>query len=364
VTHRLPQRWSLVATAFFFFSAASEERSLARAADSPQSAHESAVLDRINANWKAQRAAVSTSTLAQASTETAKAMKTPRQIDLSGDEHEVISRLKSLSVDEADLLTAHHLRAIGMALHGYVAAHNLELPPSAVPNAKLSPEKRLSGLVLLLPYFETRPSYYKKDDDPNWLKTRLDPKQAASAATLYKSIDLTKAWDDPVNLKAARTIVPVFLVPGPGPYYDKHGFAVTNFAFVRGYGNEENGAFPEKGNVYVLDPTGKKDVIGDGTSTTLGIGQVTEALGPWIAAGSSTSRFLDGPNSPFGSRYGRAAYFANCDGFVFFLDLDATDSSILKAMVTRGGGEIVNNADIKRYRSAKEWKKATQPAEK
>jgi RNA polymerase sigma factor (sigma-70 family) len=281
-------------------------------------------------------------------------------------DNNVIERLKSLGEDEANASTAQHLAALAMAMHGYMRAHNSELPPAAVSNDALPPEKRLSGLVLLLPYFATRPPYYKTEDNPIWLKRRLDPKEAASAAKLYGSIDLTKAWDDPANLEAAKTIVPVFLAPGNGPFRDKHGFAVSHFAFVRGYGGDDNGAFPEKGGVYAADPTGQKDIIRDGTSDTLAIGQVAETLGPWIAAGSSTSRFLHDPNSPdFGSRYGQAAFFANCDASVIFLDLKETDYAILKAFTTRAGGEVIQDSDrSERYKSVEQWKKATQRSAK
>jgi hypothetical protein len=305
-------------------------------------------------------------TVAQAPTEPAKdgAMRKPGQVDWWSDEYEATGRLKSLNEDEANEVAAHHLASIASALHAYIDANNGELPPSAVSNNKIPPEKRLSGLVLLLPYFESRPTYYKTDDDPNWLKRRLDPTQAALAAQLFKSIDLTKAWDDPVNLKAAKTMVPVFLAPGIGPYRDTHGFAVSNFAFVRGYAGEENGAFPEQGGISVYDPSGTKDSVSDGTAVTLGIGQVAADLGPWIAAGSSSSRYLADPASPdFGSRYGKAALFANCDASVFFLDVKATNPSLLKAMTTRAGGEIVDGLKT-RYKSVKEWKKATQPPAK
>jgi hypothetical protein len=51
---RPPHWFAIVGTALFSFAATSDNRPSARAGDPPQGAHESAVLDRIFANWKAR----------------------------------------------------------------------------------------------------------------------------------------------------------------------------------------------------------------------------------------------------------------------------------------------------------------------
>jgi len=240
-----------------------------------------------------------------------------------------------------------------VAGHLYADEHNGVLPPPALPNPDLPPEKRLSGLVLLLPYLGQRPSYAKPTDEW-WKEWRLADEVTNAAQQLYQSIDLTKAWDDPVNLKAARTIVPVFLAPGAAPFRDERGYAASHFAFVRGYEGEENGAFPLEGKVGIPD-------IRDGTSNTLGLGQIHSHFGPWIAAGPSTSRHVYDPSADseapsFGSPHVGGGYFANCDAYTYFLDMAKTDPKTLRYITERADGHPIDNEKVASYRTASEWK--------
>ncbi len=112
-------------------------------------------------------------------------------------------------VSEKDLATQRHLRAIAQAIHAYADANGGNLPPATIPNPNLPPEKRLSGFVAILPYLGIRPSFIDAND-AEWNAWHADNAQAKA---LYSKIDLTKAWDDPANAEAARTIVPAFLSP-------------------------------------------------------------------------------------------------------------------------------------------------------
>ncbi len=232
--------------------------------------------------------------------------------------------------------------------HAYYADHKV-LPPAVVPNPDLPPEKRLSGFVLLLPYLEKASRLTDGKEDGRL----FDDKTIALANELSRSIDLKKAWDDPVNLKAAKTLFPPLLVPGSGPLRDAQGFAVSHVAFVRGADGKDDGAFTDDATLTI---SGGKNAIVDGTSVTLALGQVLSELGPWTAAGAATSRWIAplGSQSSFGTRDNQLIYAANCDSYPYVLDLKATPSKDLVRLVTRSARDIYDTNDIVRYRSMDE----------
>jgi len=266
----------------------------------------------------------------------------------------------NLTDEQVDEITLRNLRRIMWAVHLNADAHNGQFPPGAVPNESVAPYKRLSGFVLLLPYLGVRPSYLAEDDE-TWVKWKADSRAAKKAAA---TIDLKKAWDDPANAQAARTIVSSFVAPGGAPMRDAKGFAVSHFAFVRGSagkgdGGFENGAFPltRKGTTVTFAD------IKDGTSNTLALGQIHEQLGPWTAAGAPTARHAYHPSVEhkkprFGSRHEGAAYFANCDGFAYFFDMASVDVDALRFLAGRFDREITSDAERHRYSSATDWKEA------
>lgn len=232
---------------------------------------------------------------------------------------------------EAAEMARQHIQGLVRAAHAYWAEHGT-LPPAVVPNRKLPAGKRLSGLVLLLPYLDAKLSYDKRP------VRCFDPKVVKLANDVYKSIDRTKAWDDPVNLKAAKTIIPAFLAPQSGSFRDAQGFAVTHFAFVQGSANGPDGAFPDDRGLKLSD-------ISDGPSNTLAMGQIVHDLGPWIAEGLSTARQMHAPTdtSPgtFGSLYHKSGcYIAFCDASSSFM---ACDEKELQRLATRNGQDFVGD---------------------
>jgi hypothetical protein len=216
-------------------------------------------------------------------------------------------------------------------VHKYWETTN-SFPPAVVSNKKLPPEKRLSGLVLLLPYL-----------DREWFGEDV----SKAAQQLINGMDLDKAWDDPVNLKAAKTVVPAFLAPRSGSFRDENGFAVSHFAFVRGAQDVDNGIFTDNGGIPVEDIT-------DGTVDTFAIGQINKHLGPWTAAGPSTSRHTydsqhAGDETPtFGSNWPGGYFIAMGDSSVGFLS-DPCPAEFLFAHTTRAGGEILFDVPSIRY---------------
>ena len=78
----------------------------------------------------------------------------------------------------------NNLKQIGLALHNYADAFGT-LPPAYTVDADGKPLH--SWRTLILPYIDQK--------------------------TLYESIDLIKAWDDPANAAARDTFVPVYACP-------------------------------------------------------------------------------------------------------------------------------------------------------
>lgn len=263
-----------------------------------------------------------------------------------------------LTDEQKDEISLRQLKALWYAMHDYADKHDGKLPPAAVPNPNLPLTQRLSGFVLLLPHLGVRPSIVPEDDEM-WKKWHADND---AARKLFDTIDLKQAWDDPVNAKAAKTIVQEFVVPSGAPLRNEGGYAVSHFAFVRGSDGTDNGTFPLDGvaGLTIGD-------IPDGTSFTLAIGQIHENLGPWIAAGSSTARFACHPSEPgqkssFGSQYPGCAYFVNGDGFAYFFDMANTEKQILYFLAGRDDGPAgaIKADDYLRYASASEWKQSKE----
>src|SRR4051794_36928936 len=61
----------------------------------------------------------------------------------------------------------NRLRAIGVGLWNYQDVHK-KLPPGALPNDKLPPEKRLSWYVVLAPYLEGKHPAGRIDKSLSW----------------------------------------------------------------------------------------------------------------------------------------------------------------------------------------------------
>ena len=281
--------------------------------------------------------------------------QTDRTIEQPPDDPKAWTDLAEEQVDE---VTRRNLKRIMWAVHHYIEAHRGKLPPAMIPNKNLPPEKRLSGFVALLPHLGKRPSYLPKDE-PTWKRWKADDK---AAMELYGSIDLSKAWDDPSNAKAAKTIVTSFLAPSGADMRDKNGYAVSHFALVRGGINKEgklldNGAFP-------LDGTEVNVAEIEGTTKTLGAGQIHSELGPWIAAGPSTCRNMIHASvkvetAGFESQHKDGCYVANCDAYCYFLDLRTVNADRLNAAAGRRDGQD-DSLDGHRFQNVMEWKAAQE----
>jgi hypothetical protein len=247
---------------------------------------------------------------------------------------QLLDRWALRTAEQLKIDAACNARIIMLAVHNYCEAHGGALPPIAVPNGTLPFEKRLSGFVLLLPYVGEKPSYVS---DQQWKLTRkelaITDELMERAKELHKSISQDVAWDDPCNLEAARTVLPFLLAPGSAPLRENDGFAVSHFAFIRGCVGIDNGVFTEEPVTI--------GGISDGTSKTLAIGQIVSRLGPWIAAGTSSSRYVYGPgenvldNPTLGGPTDAGWIAAIADSSTVFVHAKKADTEVLYRAVGR-----------------------------
>lgn len=268
------------------------------------------------------------------------------------DDKRLLAQWEKMAPQEVDAVVLRNFSGLVRAAHAYHDLHQA-LPPAVVPNPDLPPEKRLSGFVLLLPHFAkaTRLARGKEKE------LLFDEQTIKLAEELFRTIDLKKAWDDPANLKAAKTLMPVLIVPGTAEVRNVEGYAVSHVAFIRGARGNDDGAFSDATDVTI---DRGKNRISDGTAKTLAFGQISAGLGPWTAAGPMTSRWMYHPSEPvsketFGTVDMQAIYAANCDGFPYVLDLKESSPDSLAALAGKSDSEQVVRNALGMYRSMVEW---------
>ena len=192
---------------------------------------------------------------------------------------------------------SNNMKQIALAMHNYHDFYRA-FPPAFTTDENGNPLH--SWRTLLLPYIEQ--------------------------SALYAQIDLSKPWDDPVNLPFSQIAIPTYACPS---------------------GHTDS---PEKTCYQVIvDPAGifsgstpcKMSAITDGTSNTiLVIETESENAVPWMAPDDTDMpKYLSaGKNTRHNHTGGSNAAFA--DGSVRFLSTNI-DAASAQSLVTRGGGEIV-----------------------
>jgi Protein of unknown function (DUF1559) len=194
-----------------------------------------------------------------------------------------------------------NLKILGLALHNFHDA--MGYFPTDIVDAKTK-KPLLSWRVALLPYFE--------EDD------------------LYTQFKLDEPWDSKANLKLAEKL--------PKIYAPTRAKAKPGETFYRGFGGkgEFAGLFEPGARVTMSHIT-------DGTSNTIAVIDAGEPV-VW------TKPDTDIPNDPkaalpkLGAMIDDDYYCLMCDGSVRTVKR-VTDEKVLRAMISRAGGEVVTLDD-------------------
>jgi hypothetical protein len=197
----------------------------------------------------------------------------------------------------------NNLRQQSLGIYDYFDANDKHLPfgGTILDNGKLGH----GWMTQLLPYLERQ--------------------------ELYKKIDFSKSWDDPVNAAVFRERGHYF----QSPYFwrlpeaeqtDQNGFVKTDYA-------ANQFVFPVGKSLRVADIT-------DGFSNTIFSGETVKNLRAWGSPLNSRNPKLGINKSPygFGSKHIRGMNFALGDCAVKFFN-EQTDQKILDALATPNGGE-------------------------
>jgi hypothetical protein len=223
------------------------------------------------------------------------------------------------------------LRSIGFALQDYQDQHGT-FPPAALAPDDLPPERRLSWYVAILPFFSDH-------------------------ASLYRSLDLGRPWDDDVNRPAAATRVDYFYGYRFPPTHGPGEPVPAGFVGIAGVGPDA-ATLPvdhPRAGVFGYDRRTRLKDIKDGTSQTMMVSTCADA-GPWIAGGPATLRCVDpaqrpyiGPGRPFGGpRKVEAENFATilmADGSIRIVS-SRIKPEVFEALATIAGGEQIDPNDF------------------
>jgi hypothetical protein len=195
--------------------------------------------------------------------------------------------------------TMNNLKQIGLAVHNFHDTNGF------MPTDILGPGGKplWSWRVQLLPYLE-------RDN-------------------LYRQLDLTRAWDDPVNAKHLEKMPDVFRVYGR----DAKDKGMTFLQMP-------TAPFPPNGPTPIHVPGRRMPIVAipDGTSNTILVVEAADAV-PWARPGDLP---FDPKKAPkVGSDDRKWFYAVFADGHVRALRRDKLTDDQLRALMTTNGGEIV-----------------------
>lgn len=189
-----------------------------------------------------------------------------------------------------------YLKQIAIAISNYEAATG-ELPPAYTVDAE---GRRLhSWRTLILPYLEQ--------------------------AALFKSIDLTKPWDDPANAQAREAVVGIYACPS---LELEDGF--TTYLAVTGLHSVFDG------------PNSRKlaDVVDDIHATMMIVDAPADRAVHWMSPNDVSDKDMLAFWSESKTQHASVRLVALLDGHVSALQKEI-DLSALRAMTTIDGGETI-----------------------
>jgi prepilin-type processing-associated H-X9-DG protein len=214
---------------------------------------------------------------------------------------------------------ANNLKTIGLSMWNYCGTYADRFPEAAIPNPKLSPEKRLSWIVATVPFVE--------------------------ATNLYNIIDKEKSWDAEENRFAALLPLRYLECRSYPERPPTSTLSPTHYVGISGIGDEAIKLPREDphAGAFGYDRSAKLTDLNRGTSKTVLVVETSQASGAWTAAGTPTTRGLDpngapylGVNGQFGGNHPHGANAVFADGSVRFIE-QTIDPAVWEQMATLSG---------------------------
>jgi hypothetical protein len=184
---------------------------------------------------------------------------------------------------------SNRLRLMGMAVSLYQEQHTI-YPPGTIPNPDLPPERRLSWLVSLLPYYVERES-----------KPRRAEQAESIFQTTWEGVDRTNAWDDEANRPATSRLLHAFLCPAHPAFREEPTAGPTYYVGIAGLGRKaaELPVSDPASGMFGYDRTNSPADLTAGASYTMMVTETAWCNGPWAAGGFATVRGLDPQEIPY-----------------------------------------------------------------
>lgn len=206
-------------------------------------------------------------------------------------------------IDSARATALNNLRQLMLALHNYQSA--FKRFPSV--NENQPGESKLGWRVKILPFISDE------------------------LGQLYQEFHHDEPFDSPHNRQLIPKMPSVFRCPlSRSDYADgKSNFRLPSSAETM---------WPIDRDVTFRDIT-------DGTSNTIAIIEVDDEHAAVWTAPEPYAIDLDQPWVGLGGHFPGGVYYARCDGSIGFLP-QQVPANILRALLTRAGGEVVTNADL------------------
>lgn len=156
---------------------------------------------------------------------------------------------------------------------------------------------------------------------------------------LYRSINLSMPFDDPMNQQPMREQVPEFLAAGVDQTTSVKGFGAGHFSGVGGEETDANGRILHHG-IFDRNSKTRRGDIRDGLSNTLIAGEIPGAFPAWGEPQNwrQIGKGLNREPRGFGNAAGGPTQFLMADGSIRTFAAD-TDPEVLRQLSTRDGGE-------------------------
>jgi len=201
----------------------------------------------------------------------------------------------------------NNLKNIGIALHQYHGVYDC-FPPAYIADNKGQP--LYSWRVLLLPY--------------------LDQEK------LYQQFNLDEPWDSPQNKELLEKIPTVFRCPTHGAVSENDSEICTHYSAVFGEGCIFEGA----NSISIQDIT-------DGTSQTVAVLEVSDAVIPWSAPVDihRTKHLKLGDRNGYSSDHQGGLHALFADGSIHFLNTTykKLDTEMTRQLMLRNDGEKIED---------------------